>query len=207
MRKLGWIVMTFLALLVAIYAIASATVASIRAPFVADLFANKPLRSFGHLAFGGAALASGAVQFHTGLRVRRPDVHRLLGRIYFGAVLVSGVSAVALAPSSTGGVAAHFGFGMLGVLWVATTVTAVARARAGRLSAHRQWMIRSYALCLAAVTLRLYLPFSQVIGIPFNEAYPAISWLCWVPNLVVAEWFLVRSAIAPLKAPQATASP
>lgn len=207
MRKLGWIVMTVLALLVAIYAIASATVASIRGPFVADLFANKPLRSFGHLAFGGSALTAGAVQFHTGLRIRRPDVHRLLGRVYFGAVLVSGVSAVVLAPSSTGGVAAHFGFGMLGVLWVATTVTAVARARAGRLGAHRQWMIRSYALCLAAVTLRLYLPFSQVIGIPFNEAYAAISWLCWVPNLVVAEWFLVRSAIAPLKAPQATASP
>jgi hypothetical protein len=29
--------------------------------------------------------------------------------------------------------------------------------------------------------------------------YPAIVWLCWVPNLVVAEWFVVPSSLAPLE--------
>src|SRR5260370_20371385 len=58
-------------------------------------------------------------------------------------------------------------------------------------------MIRSYALTLAAVTLRIYLPASQIAGIPFPDAYQTISWLCWVPNLVVAEWWILRSRLAP----------
>ena len=51
-------------------------------------------------------------------------------------------------------------------------------------------MVRSYALTLAAVTLRIYLPASQVAGVSFTIAYPVIAWLCWVPNLLLAQWFL-----------------
>ncbi len=53
-------------------------------------------------------------------------------------------------------------------------------------------MIRSYALTFAAVTLRIYLPLSQIAGMPFDPAYQTISWLCWVPNLIVAEWIILR---------------
>jgi hypothetical protein len=49
------------------------------------------------------------------------------------------------------------------------------------------------------VTLRLYLPLSGAIGIPFDDAYPAIAWLCWVPNLVVAEWLVIPGRWAPLE--------
>jgi hypothetical protein len=55
-------------------------------------------------------------------------------------------------------------------------------------------MIRSYALTLAAVMLRIYLPLSQVFAIPFEPAYQTIAWLCWVPNLVVAEWLILRQS-------------
>lgn len=55
-------------------------------------------------------------------------------------------------------------------------------------------MIRCYALTFAAVTLRLWLPLAQfVLHIEFIPAYQAISWLCWVPNLLVAE-MIVRSS-------------
>lgn len=48
-------------------------------------------------------------------------------------------------------------------------------------------MVRNVSLTLAAVSLRIYLPLSMLAGIPFELAYPAIAWLCWVPNLWVAE--------------------
>ena len=48
-------------------------------------------------------------------------------------------------------------------------------------------MIRNFALTFAAVTLRIYLPASMAAGIEFGVAYRAIAWLCWVPNVVVAE--------------------
>ncbi|MGE3275086.1 MAG: DUF2306 domain-containing protein [Vicinamibacterales bacterium] len=198
--KFVWGTVLVLALIVSGYALAVALIPGLRPPFVQALFSEKALRAFGHLAAGGIALATGAVQFSTRLRVARPAVHRLLGTIYIVTVLISGLSALLLAPVSTGGLAAHFGFGGLAVLWVASAVIAYVRARDGEYGSHREWMIRSYALCLAAVTLRIYLPVSLAAGVPFEEAYPAIAWLCWVPNLVVAEWLLVRGPVARLDA-------
>ena len=64
-------------------------------------------------------------------------------------------------------------------------------------------MIRSYALTLAAVTLRIYLPLSQVSQIPFEVAYPIIAYACWVPNILIAEWMIRRSGARPASpAPQ-----
>lgn len=55
---------------------------------------------------------------------------------------------------------------------------------------HRAWMIRSYALALAGVTLRIYLPIEMVLGLSFRDAYRLVSWVCWVPNPLAAEWFV-----------------
>lgn len=54
-------------------------------------------------------------------------------------------------------------------------------------------MIRSYSLTLAAVTLRIYLPLSLALGVPFANAYQVISWLCWLPNIILAEWVVRRT--------------
>ena len=56
-------------------------------------------------------------------------------------------------------------------------------------------MIGSYALTLAAVTLRIYLPLSLALGVPFANAYRVISWLCWVPNIILAEWLVRRTQV------------
>jgi hypothetical protein len=55
---------------------------------------------------------------------------------------------------------------------------------------HRRWMIRSFALTAAAITLRMYLPLVFVFHWPFSIAYPAIAWLCWIPNVVAVEMYL-----------------
>ena len=65
------------------------------------------------------------------------------------------------------------------------------RARA-RFDEHLRWMIRSFALTFAAVTLRLYLPFPPMMGFTFVEGYRAIAWLAWVPNLIAAELYWRR---------------
>ena len=197
-RKVGWGIMLVLATLVAVYAFLGVGFPTLRSPFVADLLSAKALRTMGHLGAGGVAIVTGGLQFSLRLRFETPRVHRVLGRIYLVAVGISGVAGLLLAPTATGGMASHFGFGMLALLWVSTAALALVRVRAGDYAAHRAWMIRSYALCLAAVTLRLYLPISAIFGVPFESAYPAIAWLCWVPNLILAEWVLVPGSVAPL---------
>jgi hypothetical protein len=28
------------------------------------------------------------------------------------------------------------------------------------------------------------------MGVAFSVVYPIVAWLCWVPNLLVAEWLI-----------------
>jgi hypothetical protein len=107
-------------------------------------------------------------------------------------VLVGGLGALRMATVSQGGLAAHLGFGSLALLWLFGTARGYIAIRSHDEARHRAWMIRSYSLTYAAVTLRIYTPLSLAAGIPFADAYPVISWLCWVPNLVLAEWFVQR---------------
>ena len=145
-----------------------------------------------HLAGGLVALAIGPWQLNSRLRARAINWHRWMGRGYVVAVLVGGLAALPLAARSQAGLVAHIGFGLLAILWLTATALAYFRIRAGDRVSHREWMIRSYSLTLAAVTLRVYLPLSQVAGIPFADAYQAIAWICWMPNLVMAEWVVLR---------------
>jgi uncharacterized membrane protein len=201
-RTGAWILITVLALFVAAYAFMGIALPGVRSPVLGEIFASRTFRGIGHLGAGGVAITVGALQFSLKIRFGHPRVHRTLGKVYVIAVLISGTAGGLLAPWSDGGVPAHYGFGMLAVLWVSTAVIAWSSARAGDFVTHRAWMIRSYALCLAAVTLRLYLPMSGAVGLPFEAAYPAIAWLCWVPNLVIAEWLVIPSRVAPLDPPE-----
>lgn len=139
------------------------------------------------LHVGGAmvALAIGPFQFLRALR-RRPRLHRALGRLYVTGVLIGGTAGLALATTAHGGLVATLGFMGLGVAWLVTTLTALRLILAGRVVAHRRWMIRGFALTFAAVTLRVYLGVAAAVGADFDTAYVTIAWLCWVPNLLIA---------------------
>jgi uncharacterized membrane protein len=189
-KRFGWLVMALLALGVASYAVAVLAMDHVRSHFVVSLFARAPLPVILHLVGGATALVCGALQFNTRLRQRHRKVHRVLGRIYVLAIAASGMAALDLATHSTGGMPTHLGFGGLATLWLGTTLMAFWHIRHRRIAQHQAWMIRSYALTLAAVTLRIYIPLSQIFGLPFGPSYIAISWLCWVPNLLVAEWWI-----------------
>ena len=110
-----------------------------------------------------------------------------------GAVLLSGIAGLGIAFFATGGIIPALGFGGLAILWLYTTSNAYTSIKKIDIDAHQRWMIRSYALCFAAVTLRLYLPlFTGLMHMDFIPAYKIIAWLCWVPNILIAEIFIVR---------------
>ncbi len=150
-----------------------------------------PLRL--HIAGGLGALLAGPWQFSERLRARALNFHRWLGRFYLIEVGLGSVAGFAMATVSEEGMATHLGFGTLAVLWFFSGLQAYRMARKQHIPAHRNWMIRNFALTLAAVTLRCYLPVLLfVLHWSFRQSYITVSWLCWVPNLVVAE-LLIRS--------------
>lgn len=147
------------------------------------------LQFHAHIIFGGLALLTGWSQFLKKLRNKNLGLHRLLGKIYLISIAISGQAGLCIAFYAEGGLVAKLGFGSLAILWLLTSFMAYTAIRKGQIIAHQKWMIRSYALTFAAVTLRIWLPLFQYgIGMDFTVAYVIIAWLCWVPNLVWAEW-------------------
>jgi uncharacterized membrane protein len=190
--KARWLAIAIPASIVAAYAGVVLLLPSFGAPFIRERLAEMPVAVLGHVSGGAVALFVGAFQMNAGLRARFLQIHRWLGRVYVVAVLVGGLGGLGMATRSQGGLVTHIGFGLLAVLWLATTAAAYRQIRRGDQANHRRWMLRSYALTFAAVMLRVYLPIALAAGVPFIDAYQAIAWACWVPNLLVVEWWLLR---------------
>lgn len=140
-----------------------------------------------HIATASLALVLVPWQLLSGTRSGRSRAHRWTGRAYGAVALVAGVSGTAAASGTSHGPVAATGLATLGVLWTASTVLAVRAVRRRQIALHRRWALRSFALAYAAVALRLYLGLSGAAGVAFDDAYPAITWLCWVPNLLLVE--------------------
>jgi len=147
-----------------------------------------------HICGAMVALAVGPFQFLPRLRRGSARVHRTLGVTYLTAATVGGLGGLGLAPTAYTGIVASLGFAAMGACWLACTWTGFVMIVRGRVAAHRRWMIRSFSLVFGGVTLRLILgTYSVVEGwvhtwLPFHAVYAATSWLCWVPNLLIAVW-------------------
>jgi hypothetical protein len=145
-----------------------------------------------HIAGAVVALVAGPVQFLPGFRGRWPRGHRRVGYVYFAGVVVGGVAGLYAAVVSMGGLVAHTGFFLLSLCWLGTAGLGLAAILRREIPLHREWLVRCYALTFAAVTLRFWLPVLTVASGSFDEAYRTVSWLSWVPNLMVAEWWIQR---------------
>ena len=190
--------MTVLAVIIGGYAVA--LVASGFRLVPGEIAANRfptPLGLRVHIVASGVALLVGPFQFARALRRRLPrgapvaraDLRgRLRGRRGSGGLI---------AMFSSSGPVAGAGFLGLAISWLAATALGYRAIRSGDVARHRRWMTRSFALTYAAVMLRIYLPVAMIVGLEFGQAYPVIAWLCWLPNLAVAQLLIARSGARP----------
>lgn len=156
-------------------------------------FANHPIAIVLHAVGGSFAPLIGLLQWSARLRRQWPGLHRWLGRVYLVAgVAIGGSSALWLSFFAYGGPVVRTGMSVVAVLWMVVSLQAFVAIRRGDVAAHRVWMMRSVALALGAVTLRVYLPALSLAGVPFLYAYRLAAWGSWLPNLAVAEWLLWR---------------
>ncbi|WP_432246762.1 DUF2306 domain-containing protein [Streptomyces sanyensis] len=165
-----------------------------------------------HIATAALALLLGPFQFSRALRRRSPRAHRAVGRVYLVSVLLGAVSGVLVTPWNSAGMAGFFGFGGLSVLWAVTAVRGYRAARRGDIAHHQAWMIRNFAFTYAAPALRLWLGLLILVQAPFHDmdtqfdmvfdnAYHAVPFLAWVPNMFVAEWLIRRRNLPSYRLP------
>jgi uncharacterized membrane protein len=191
---LAWWLVTLLAVPIVGYAIAYVVVGEPMYPSnLAASFLARPWGIYPHAFFGSLALGLGALQFNRWLLIRHRPTHRTLGKVYVISSIVVGLAGLYMSFYSFGGLITHLGFGALAVLLLWTTLRAYLAARERAIATHRQWMLRSYALVFAAVTLRIELPLLTMGFGDFTPAYQVVAWLSWVPNALWAEWYIRRS--------------
>lgn len=146
-----------------------------------------------HVFTSICTLLAGFTQFVPRLRYR--PLHRWMGRLYVGIILLlAGPAGLIMSLYANGGWTSQLAFTLLSLLWLYTTAEAYRAARRRAWARHRAFMIRSYALTLSALTLRAWKWLIVItLAPPPMDAYRLVAWLGWIPNLLFAEWLLRRS--------------
>lgn len=140
-------------------------------------------------------LASGLTQFSSTILHRIPALHRWVGRVYAASILlVCGPAGMLMAWYANGGPVAKASFLVLSAIWWGSTWMAWRAIRSKNIRKHGAWMLRSYALTLSAITLRL-MQFSLAMysDIDPETAYRLVAWPSWLINLAVVEMIIRRT--------------
>lgn len=149
-----------------------------------------------HITSSWWVMVTGLLQLVPALYRRRPALHRRLGQVYVASILIlAAPSGLVLATFSNGGLPAKVGFTLQCLVWWLATWKAYRAARRRRWLLHAEWMLRAYAVTLAAMSLRL-----ESFGMHYFfqtrplETYLTVVWLSWVGNLLLTE-LLVQAGV------------
>lgn len=142
-------------------------------------------------------LLAGFTQFSNSLRKRWVMLHRTIGFVYLAAVLIfSAPSGFVMALHANGGVLAIMFFVALSLLWWRFTFSAIVAIKQKNIARHEAFMIRSFALALSAITLRLWKVVLVYLFAPAPmDVYVLVAGLGWIPNLLIAEYIIKRKSI------------
>jgi uncharacterized membrane protein len=174
-------------------------------------FAGFPLPLVVHIVGATTYALVGILQFVPRFRRRHPAWHRSAGRVLAVAGLLVAISALWMtlfyeAQPDTGDLL-HLLRLVFGSAMAACLVLGFAAVRRRDIAAHRAWMIRAYALGLAAGTQA----FTEGIGGAIFGTGVLAADLAkgagWVINLAVAEWVVRRPAGRRPRRPAPTPDP
>lgn len=152
------------------------------------------LAFFVHVFSSILALLAGFTQFSTSILKKYKKWHRALGYTYvINILLITGPAGLLMSFYANGGVGSRVGFVLLSVLWLFFTAMALYKAVKKQFTAHRIFMIRSFALTLSAITLRCWkVLLANFTDMPPMDRYRLIVWLGWTLNLLIAEWYIYK---------------
>jgi len=131
----------------------------------------------------------GALQFSNYLQKKHKKWHRISGIFYVGILLLlSGPSGLVMSYYANGGFLAQVSFLLLSTFWMLFTFLSLFFILKKQLIKHQKFAIRSFALTLSAISLRLFKYLLVFFFEPLPmDAYRIAAWAGWTFNLLVAE--------------------
>lgn len=147
-----------------------------------------------HALTGAVALLAVSVQMSLNTPPRRRALHRVLGTAYVAAAALTSMLSVPVVAAFDVDPVTKAAFLAEAVLWLATTAVAYVHIRAGRVTRHREWMIRSFALAAFFVAFGIWDPVTAALPLPRATAYTLAVVLAWLVNLTAAQVWIRRTA-------------
>ena len=156
-------------------------------------FAQHPVLTLLHILPGLIFCILGPLQFATKIRRNYPTFHKWSGRVYVVAGIFIGISALILVyVLGLAGIAETVNVTLFASLFLIFLGLAVYRIRRREVAAHREWMIRAFALGLASASLRLiFLIVTAVSDFSFAESFLIALWISFPLHLVIAELWII----------------
>jgi uncharacterized membrane protein len=109
-----------------------------------------------HVVLGGVYLALAPFQFVKRIRSRHLAYHRRIGRLLVAIGVMVGATALFMGfVIPKGGLSERVVIGLFGTVFLVALVKGFVHVRQRRVSLHREWMIRAFAIGLAIATARL----------------------------------------------------
>lgn len=202
-RSTGWLPFTFI-LVVAFPLIAGTLRLIDLAGGPAVLPANprmtdSPVPVFVHVTGAMSYAVLGAFQFSSRLRRRNPRRHRALGKVVIVsgmAVALSGLWMTLVYPQQPGtGILAYLFRLVFGSALAVALASALMAIRRGDVPAHRAWMMRGFAIALAAGTQTVTLAVGPALFGPSVVTKDLSLGSAWIINLAVAEALILRDRV------------
>lgn len=191
-RGIGWLLGVLVAFL-ALVGVGASAAHYLQEPYNPG-FLDFPTVVALHVVLGGAYLTLAPFQFVRRIRSRHLGYHRRVGRLLVAIGLVVGATALFV-----GLVIPFFGWGerviisLFGTAFLVALTKGFLYVRAGRVSLHREWMIRAFAVGLSIATQRLiFFPALLIVEADPSDVQFSVLWVAafvaaFVLNLLVAE--------------------
>ena len=128
--------------------------------------------------------------------------HRLAGRLLVGAGIISAISGLWMThyyplPEDLQGSLLYIVRIVVGTLMIVYILLGLSAVLNRRMTQHRAWMIRAYALGLGAgMQVLVVIPWMVTVGEPSGLTRDILMTLAWVINIAVGEWFISQQRVS-----------
>lgn len=147
---------------------------------------------FTHVYISVFTLFFGSFQFSNFIRSKYTRFHKYVGYLYVVSILLfASPTGFIMGYYANGGVFSQISFCLLSVLWFYFTLQAMLKIKRNDWIGHKKFMMRSYALTLSAITLRLFkYVIVSLFELPPMDTYKIVAW-SWVVNLIFVEFLII----------------
>jgi len=158
-------------------------------------FARHETLTIIHIIPGLLFMLLAPLQFVKRIRVRRPALHRWIGRTVVGLGMVIGGSALVMSPQmAIGGPTETAATTLFGCVFLFAMIRGFIYIRRGNRRLHREWMIRAFAIGMAVATIRpivgVFFATSRLTHLTPHDFFGVAFWLGFTIQFLIAEMWI-----------------